>query len=145
MKLLGFERRWMLLVFDTIYAGGDPTLPWKASEVPTTAAFIDDMFRVGPFWTVLGMRAALWGIILLAPLLGIGLPLPFSWIGDARRLRTLENLAASNIYVVREMPTLFKMLGAMSYCSFADVQRRVGIERPDYRLPSWAGEATRHG
>ena len=143
MQLLPFERRWILTIFDTIYPGGHPVLPWKASEVATTGPFVDDMFRVGPFWTILGMRALIWIMNWVGPLLALGLPLPFAWISDAARLRTLENLAGSRFYLVREIPTLFKMLGSMAYCASADVQKAVGFERPDFGLPAWVNEVSR--
>lgn len=145
MRLLPFERRWMLTVFDAIYSGGLTSLPWKASEMRTTRAFVLDVFRVGPPVTMLGMRAALWLVYLLTPLLAFALPVPLGLLSETRRSEALEKVSNSRIYALRELPTLFKMLGSMAYCSSAEVQRAVGMERPDFRTPAWVEEAERHG
>lgn len=145
MRLFPFERRWMLTVFDAIYSGGGTTLPWKASEMRTTRAFVSDVFRVGPPVTMLGMRAALWLVYLLTPLLAFALPVSLGMLSETRRSEALEKVSMSRIYALRELPTLFKMLGSMAYCASADVQRAVGMERPDFRTPAWVEEAERHG
>ena len=78
MKLFSFERRWLMTVFDATFSGGVATLPWKASELRTTQAFVTDVFRVGPPITMVGMRAAIWLVYLFTPLLAFALPVPTS-------------------------------------------------------------------
>lgn len=145
MKLFSFERRWLMTVFDATFSGGVATLPWKASELRTTQAFVTDVFRVGPPITMVGMRAAIWLVYLFTPLLAFALPIPLGMLSEERRSAALEKLSMSNIYELRELPTLFKMMGSMAYCSSAEVQRAVGIERPDFRVPNWVEETERHG
>lgn len=130
LRLFAFERRWLESVFACVIPG--------ASSVPMSA-FIDDLVRHAPLRVILGARACLW-LLLFAPPFVVG---RFrTWIGlDAReRLLVLERMRHSNLYVVRELPLLFKMLAALGYCGLPEVHARLELSPRDSSPPDWYPE-----
>ena len=67
LRLFRFERRWLAArVRDRPPLDADPTMPLGARDVPM-GRFVDDLLANAPLLTVLGLRAALW-MVMLAPL-----------------------------------------------------------------------------
>ena len=127
MRLFAFERRWLARVLEDVVPG--------ASEVPLER-YLDDLTRHAPLEFVLGLRASLW-IVVLCPLFVIGRFRSYFGLAHDERLELLERLGKSNVYLLRELPTLFRMVGCLGYCGLPDVQRRFGIET-DAEPPAWA-------
>jgi hypothetical protein len=50
----------------------------------------------------------------------------------------LERLGRSRVYVIREMPLLFKTAACLGYGGLPEVQARVGITPVDALPPDWA-------
>jgi hypothetical protein len=133
-RLLRFERRWLVQIFETLLPG-DATLP-GAGQVPM-GRFVDDFAARAPLAAVLGLRASLW-LLMLAPLVLLRRPRSFLGLPPEDRLALLERLGRSDRYLVREAALLFKIVGCLGLCGLAPVQRRVGIHPVDETPPSWA-------
>lgn len=137
MKLLSFERRWLLTILAAMYpSGADERLPVGAADVPVRS-FLDDLWRHAPTETLLGVRLATW-VIAWSPLFTIGRPTTFARLKDVDRVRVLERLAGSRVYAIRELAEMLKMMGAFPYAGHDAVQRAVGLPAP---VPSaWVAE-----
>ena len=126
MKLRGFERRWLEAIFGTILPDGDPSGLPGAAQVEWKP-FLDDFASAAPARMLLGLRAALWFTVLLAPLLMLWRVRTFARLGGAERLRVLRALRESRFYLVRELPVLLKSVACLGYCRLPAVQRKVGL------------------
>lgn len=136
MTLTRFERRAMLAVFDAMLpSGADPRLTTGARDVPLDR-FIPLLMRRAPFQFALGLRAALW-LVLLCPLLVIGRPRTFLGLSAGDRLRVLERLAASRSYALRELPNLLKMAACLGWGSHPAVRAQIGVAAPGDAPPAW--------
>jgi len=128
LRLFGFERSWLCAVLHDVVPG--------TAEVPIER-FVDDLVRHAPLEFVFGLRACLWLLVLSPPVLlrrvksYFGLPLE-------ERLALHARLKTSPIYVIREMPLLFKMIGCLGLCGLPGVQEGVGITPRDAEPAEWA-------
>lgn len=137
MTLFGFERRWLLLVFDTVApSGADPRMSRGARDVPMDR-FLRDLFNRAPFQFCIGLRLCLW-VTLFSPLVLIGRLSTFVGLSTEDRVRVLAAMGRSPRYLVREMPLLFKTVACLGLCGLPDVQRAVGITVVDATPPDWA-------
>ena len=138
MGFASLERRWFAVVFDTILPDGVvPGLP-GASRVPLDR-FLADFGSVAPARMLWGVRAALWFVVWLAPLLVLGRFRSFLGLGAEDRLRLLHELKKSDRYLVRELPVLLKSIACLGYCGHPAVLRGIGVAPTD--TPEWAREA----
>ncbi len=129
MKLLSFERRWLLTILAAMYpSGADERLPVGAADVPVRS-FLDELWRYAPTETLLGVRLATW-VISWSPLFTIGRPTTFARLREADRVRVLSRLASSRLYAIRELAEMLKMMGAFPYAGHEAVQRAVGLPAP---------------
>jgi hypothetical protein len=135
LRLLRFERRWLVAVFETVLPPGEPALPLGAAQAPL-GRFVDDFLGRAPLTAVLGLRGALW-LVMLAPLFVLGRPRTFLALAPADRIALLERLRRSDRYLVRESAVLFKIVGCLGFCGLAPVQRQLGIHPTDRTLPPW--------
>jgi hypothetical protein len=137
MKLHGFERRWLLSIFETVApSGADERVPVGAAGVPMDR-FLDDLLARAPVHFILGLRACLW-VVMLAPLFVLGRFRTFLGLSVPERLALLERLGESPTYVIREMPVLFKTVACLGFCGVPEVQARIGIHPVDATPPAWA-------
>jgi hypothetical protein len=135
--LLNFERRWLLAIISTILPSAvGERLPWGAADAPL-GAFLDDLLDSAPLKFVAGVRACVWMVVLSPPILLRRFTTFFS-LNDADRLLLVEQLKHSPIYVVREMPLMFKMIGCLGFCGLPQVQNKLGIFPTDGSAPAWA-------
>lgn len=136
MRLLPFERRWMVAIFEAILPSGtSSSVPIGPSDLPM-GRFADEVIRVAPARQAFGFRAATWIIALLGPSL-TGRPRRFMALDAAGRAAVLDRMSRSSVFVLRELPTLFKMLAMLGYCGVPAVQRQLGVTRVDDTPPSW--------
>jgi hypothetical protein len=98
--------------------------------------FVDDLLRRAPLAAVLGLRAALW-LVLLAPL-AQGRLRTFLGLEPRSRLALLQRLCRSDRYLVREAALLFKVVGCLGLCGLPALQRQLGIQPVDAQPPPWA-------
>lgn len=137
MTLFGFERRWLLLVFETVVpSGAAERMPLGASDAPMER-FIDDILDRAPFHFCIGLRACLW-IVMFAPLFLIGRAATFAGLTPLERTRLLTVMGESDRYLLREMPLLFKTVACLGFCGLPEIQKRVGITVVDRTAPEWA-------
>jgi hypothetical protein len=136
MKLFGFERRWLLAVFETILPSGtDPRLSLGAADLPMLR-FLDDAEARSPFEYLLGVRVALW-VAMASPWLLLYSWRPWSWLDATGRLEALRRLQHHRIYALRELPSLLKTVACLGYCGVPSVQAAIGVQRVDATEPSW--------
>ena len=136
MGLFGFEKRWLLRIFDAVLPPGHGTLEIGARDVPLEG-LIDDLFEVAPGQFSLGLRAATWVVTLFGPLLA-GRLRTFGGLSREDRAAVLARLSTSRFYVLREIPMLLKMVACLGWGGMPEVQRRVGLEVVDETPPAWA-------
>jgi hypothetical protein len=140
LRLLRFERRWLLRIFAAILpSGGDPAQPRGAADVPL-GRFIDDFAVHAPLITLIGLRAAVW-LVMLAPLLVLRRGRTFLGLGAAEQVQLLERLRRSNRYFVRESALLLKLVACLGFCGLAAIQEPIGIVPLDETPPDWARRA----
>ena len=137
LRLFNFERRWLLAIICTILPSGSAErLPWGATDAPL-GSFLDDLLDSAPLKFVAGVRACVWLVVLSPPLL-LGRFTTFFGLNAADRLLVLERLKQNPIYVVREMPLMFKMIVCLGFCGLPQVQHALGIHPIDATPPAWA-------
>jgi hypothetical protein len=137
LRLLNFERRWLLAIIATILPTGvGERLPWGAADAPL-GSFLDDLLDSAPLKFVAGVRACVWLVVLCPPLL-LGRMKTFFGLDAEDQLLVLERLKQSPIYVVREMPLMFKMIVCLGFCGLPHVQQKLGIHPTDTTPPEWA-------
>lgn len=141
MRLFAFERRALVVIFDTILpSGAHPKLPMGARDIPILR-FFDDAERDAPFDFMIGLRAALW-VIWFCPLLAIGRLRTFKRLTGDDRIRVLRWLQRRPTYFFREIPTIVKTVACLAYCGLPQIQAKIGIERRDATVPAWAEGAS---
>lgn len=137
MRLFNFEKAWLLTLIAAIFPSGScEKLPVGSASTPLEG-FIDDIYRSAPFETRLGIRAATW-LCYLAPIWMWFRFRTFKSLSDDERVKLLEAMDTSKTYVVRELPTLIKTVGALGFCSLPAIYRQVGIDVPAGVMPDWA-------
>ena len=134
LRLLRFERRWLVSVFEVVLPSEGP-LGLGAADVPM-GRFVDDLLARMPLQAVLGLRAALW-MLMLAPPFVLRRARTFLGLAAADRLALLDRLRRSDHYLVRESAVLFKIVGCLGFCGLAVLQRRIGIHPVDQTPPAW--------
>jgi hypothetical protein len=134
LRLLRFERRWLVRVFETILPSG-AGLSHGAADVPM-GRFIDDFVRHAPLATLIGLRAALW-LVMLAPLV-LRRGRTFLGLAEPDRVQLLERLRRSDRYVIRESAALLKLVACLGFCGLAAVQEPLGVYPTDDTPPVWA-------
>src|SRR6185436_17364415 len=125
--------------FETILpAAADPGLPLGARDVPM-GQFLDDLLASVPLLTAIGLRGALW-LVMLAPLAVLRRPRTVTFLGldPAARAALLDRLRRSDRYLVRESVTLLKVMACLGFGGLAAVQGRLGIHPLDDTPPTWA-------
>jgi hypothetical protein len=137
MTLSSFEKRWLLVIFETVVpSGADERFPVGTRDAPMDR-FVDDLVANAPLHFCLGLRACIW-ILTLSPIFVLGRLETFASLGMPERLALLRRFSASPNYVLREMPLLFKTIACLGFCGLPDVQSRLGIHPVDATPPEWA-------
>jgi hypothetical protein len=124
-----FERRWLVSILEDLVPG--------AAEVPIRR-FADDLLAHAPGEFLLGLRLCTW-VLMLCPPLVLGRLATYRGLSLGERLSVHARLRESRLYVLRELPLLFKMVGCLGYCGLPEVQAKLGITPRDREPPEWAG------
>src|SRR5690242_15791783 len=88
LRLFRFERRWLVAIFETVLPDGEAALPLGAPQAPL-GRFVDDFLARAPLTAVLGLRGALW-LVILAPLVALGRPRTFLGLPPPERIALLD-------------------------------------------------------
>jgi len=99
--------------------------------------YVDDLLERAPARFGLGLRLCTW-VVIWCPLFVIGRARRFHRLEQRKRIEVLDRMAASDRYLIREMPMLFKMVACLGYCGLPAVQQQIGIERAHETPPEWA-------
>jgi hypothetical protein len=135
--LLAYERRCLAAIFESaLPSGACESMPLGAADVALDR-FVEDLFRHAPGHFRLGLRACLW-LVTFAPTFVLGRFATFVGLSREDRVRLLEALGRSSMYVVREMPLLFKTVACLGFCGLPEVQAGLGISPVDSSPPEWA-------
>ena len=136
LRLFRRKRRWVVRLFETVLPRPEEgPLALGAADLPL-GAFVDDLVTHAPLSAVLGLRLALW-LVMLAPPFALGRWRTFLGLDPAERLALLERLRRSDRYLVRESALMWKLLGCLGFCGLPEVQRRLGIHPVDQTPPAW--------
>ena len=84
---------------------------------------------------LLGFHAAIW-IVGLAPLFMLRRLRTFAGLPQSEGSALLDRMAHSDVYIVRELPTLLKMIVCLGYAGHPKVLDAVGIPN-DGVPPDW--------
>jgi len=137
VRLFDFERRWLAAIFATMLpASDDPRFPLGAAALGVEH-YIDDLMRSAPRDFALGLRVCTW-LLQLAPLLMCRRLVGFAGLDEPARSQLLERLTQSDVYLIRELPMLFKTAACLGLCGLPELQRRIGIHPVDASDPEWA-------
>jgi hypothetical protein len=90
---------------------------------------VDQVLAAAPFGFLMGVRVALWCVVL-APLVVLGTLRTFGRLDAGERRQVLEAFRTSRRYLVRELLVLLKSLACLAWCGLPPVQAAIGIERP---------------
>ncbi len=136
MSWFGFERRWLVTLFDAVTPGGQHPLFPRTVQEAGVDRFASELVRLAPFPAGLGLRLATWALTL-APLWRQGRPRLFGQLSRDEQELLLNMLHRSGVHPIRELPMLVKTFAVMAYGSLADVQRAVGVPLPPGDQVSW--------
>lgn len=124
MNLTGLERRWARDILDTMFpSGSDPQLRTGIADLDLDG-YLVDLARNMPAMAVLGLRVAIVAVAL-APVVLLRTLRTFHGLGREERLRVLDRLYSSNLYVLRAFVMLLKATGAVLYAGTAEVRRAI--------------------
>ena len=136
MSWFAFERRWLAALWATILPSGSAGgIPLGARDVPLDR-FLDELCAFAPARVTWGARVCVW-LLTFCPLFVIGRFALFPSLDAEARLAVLEKLRASDVYLIRELPILFKMLGALGFGGLPEVQTCMGIAVRSEEPPEW--------
>ncbi len=116
----------MSLLEVIVPSGTNERLPLGARDVPVEP-FLDDAFKATPLDFRIGFRMCLW-VVMLSPLFVLRRFKLAANLTRKERLSLLERFAASDVYLLREMPVMFKVVLGFAYCRVPEVQQALGIE-----------------
>jgi hypothetical protein len=126
--MFAFERRWIGSMIVDLVPG--------AAQVPIDG-FLQDLAAHAPREFLIGLRLCTW-VLMLCPPFVVGRLASYSGLSAAERLRVHARLRQSRVYLLRELPLLFKLVGCLGYCGLPEVQARLGITPRDSEPPEWA-------
>lgn len=122
-----FERRWMTTLFATILPqNAHPVLRIGARDLDLEP-FYDSYIENLPRRLKRDLRLLVW-VLTWIPFFFIGLPLPLHALSERNRARTLEKIANSRIYLLRQGVLLLKSTIGLLY--FRDPRVRAALEIP---------------
>src|SRR5262249_40913613 len=93
-RMLRFERRWLVRVFELLIPRAGSRLDMGGADVPL-GRFVDDMLRRAPIGVVTGLRVSLW-MVMLAPCIVLGRPRTLLGVSPDGRTTVLERLRTSS-------------------------------------------------
>ena len=130
MKMRAFELEWAAKMMDTVIPRGVVDDFAKCASETGAVKMFAEMVRYTPFFTGLSLRAAIWFIEILGPLLAAGKLRRFSRLETAARERVLANMYQSKIYFFRQMVLLVKMTACFGWGADPETRKGIGVTEP---------------
>ncbi|MBX3192722.1 MAG: hypothetical protein KF819_37410 [Labilithrix sp.] len=125
-RLRTFELAWTDATFDAIHPAESP-LPHGIGDMKPSR-FLDDVIRTVPFEQSFGLRFTLW-VVALSPLFTIMKLGTIASIAPRDRVRVLERLVASPIYLVRQLVQGLKAVASLLYGQSPAIREALTISR----------------
>lgn len=131
MSLTKLERNWARVVLGTMFpSSADPRVP--GADSIDAGASLDDVCRTVPPRVALGLRVALW-LLVLAPLALFKFrTLP--GLDPQAREAVVLTLLSSRVYFVRQLALLLKAFGALMFVAAPGVREKIIGREPLVRL-----------
>jgi hypothetical protein len=130
MKLSGPERKWLENILDTLIPrGGDERFSESALDTGADRIF-EEMILYLSAGTALGLRASLFFIEFMGPLLGLRRRARFSRLAAADREACLSALSKSDTYFTRQMVLLHKSVACLGWAADERVRTAIGLNLP---------------
>ena len=130
MHLIEAERRWLENALDAVIPpDGDKGMKKSATQTGASEVY-QDMVRLLPFTTAIGLRAAIYFIELMGPAFGLGRPVRFSSLSQGERTACLEGIYQSKVYLVRQMVVLVKSVACFAWGADDGVREDLGMGEP---------------
>ncbi len=129
MKLSGPERRWLRDILEALIPAGDERWPESAMDAGADRIF-EEMVLYLPAGTAAGLRASLFFIEFMGPLLGLRRRARFSGLSAADREACLAALSKSNTYFTRQMVLLHKSVACLGWAADERVRTAIGLNLP---------------
>lgn len=122
------ERSWGVAAMETIFTGKTDDKN-RIDPVPTEAAdaYLDEAYSSLPWMGQLGLRASLAVVGLAAPLITGGHFKTLDQLPNDERLKVLEKLWNSDVYLARQMTLLMKTTGALTHATTSRYQREMNV------------------
>jgi hypothetical protein len=132
MRLHPAEIRWLVGLWAAMFPP-HPAFP-AGVHGAALAPFVPALWAVAPAETRLGLRLATWALWWGAVLYG---GRPFGALSPERQQAFLAALDTSRFYVLRELPQLLKLTGALGWAGLPGAQAALGVPAPDAAPPAW--------
>jgi hypothetical protein len=137
MKFFQFEIRWFGDILRAMLPpGGEDSLVTAPPHSAIIRSFVRDFGDRSPFDTAIGLRLAIW-VVTLAPLFWRLKLKTFGKLDEHEQLELLHSMGGSNIYFIREIPTLLKMMGSFALFSPPATHQQLGSSSHDGTMPKW--------
>lgn len=131
------ERRWRDTLLAALIPSGPGDGPPGLADVDTTSFWID-LERAAPPLLRLGLRLAVW-VLTWLPLLFIGCPRRFSALGPTDRDRMLERVAASRVFLLRQLLQTLRVIACFAYFRAPEVRSHFAPNDEAERGPDASG------
>jgi hypothetical protein len=118
-----FEQKWASAVLGAMF----PAEPGQ-TDAPDLGAGFSSIIRSAPFEAGIGLRLALF-MVILAPLFVLGRPRTFMGLDAPSREKLLDALMKSSMYAVRQLLMALKTMGALVYARDEKTRRRLMAPR----------------
>ncbi|HUT52052.1 MAG TPA: hypothetical protein VM658_01540 [bacterium] len=130
MKLSGRERNWLRDILEALIPrGGDERYPESALDTGADKIF-EEMVLYLPAATAIGLRASLFFIEFMGPLLGLRRRARFSRLAPSDREACLSALSKSDTYFTRQMVLLHKSVACLGWAADERVRTALGLNLP---------------
>jgi|GEM_PF-2594806 len=128
MKMRAFELEWAAKMVDAMIPPGvEEKIPKSASETGATEVLREMIFYT-PALTALGLRATIWLIELLGPMIAARKFSRFSRLDPSSREKVLDAMYNSKSYFIRQMVLLIKMSSCFAWGADPEVMKALGVE-----------------
>lgn len=132
-RLRSFEMAWTDAAFDGIYPEPRALAPQRREDAARCphgvvrlqpARFFQELLFAAPLEQSLGLRVAVW-IVALAPLFTLRKFRTIAQLHSEDRVKVLEKLMASPIYLVRQLVVSLKAMATLLYARSPHVRARM--------------------
>jgi hypothetical protein len=129
VSLTRVERRWAHATLDTIFPGPDRGGLPLGIESLDVDQFLDETLATLPLEGAIGLRAAFF-VLALAPIVVLRRFATIASLSPDDRLRVLQAVNASPVYVIRSLVMMVKAMASLFYCGDRRVRTSIVAVAP---------------